>query len=266
MGSLRDSKAAAFFRLPSLRVFKAFRMEIAGLTLDMADPLGSRTALQPPADHLFPNGTSSIEELHLHESLVTDNGLSVLTRSCRRLRVLILHSEWDDTPDNFYSESIAAAIRLHSASLEEILIEGSKDYDDHFEDSDPGSLGDCLSSCVKLKSLVINLVMLYGRKHYNNNSSTLPLSEVLPPGLTDLGLSIFPSCAGKFPYLSRRQITKDNIVGLLRQCGPKGRFSRLKKIDLIGAVTEYMEDQEIIALAKKGDVELTHPDRPAGVV
>ncbi|KAG6355927.1 hypothetical protein INS49_015311 [Diaporthe citri] len=256
--------AAAFFRLPSLRVFKALGMDIAGLTLDVADPLGSRNALQPPADHLFPNGTSSVEELHLlNGSLVTDNGFRVLTRSCRRLRVLILQSEWNDTRDILYSESIAAAIRLHSASLEKILIEGSDDYDDYLSDSDPGSLGDCLLPCVKLESLVINLVVLYGREHYDNNPSPTPLSELLPPGLTDLGLSFR---IRKFPPSGAGQATKDNIVGLLRQCGPKGRFSRLKKIDLVGDSAEFMEDQEIIALAKKAEMELTQHDGSGGMV
>lgn len=238
-------------------------MDISGLTLDVADPLGPRTALQPSADLLFPNGTSSVEELHLYRSYMTENGLSVLTRSCRRLRVLILQSKWNDGFDDFdselYSESIVAAIRLHSASLEKILVESSHDYDDNFDDSDPGSLGDCLLSCVKLESLVINLVMLYGRQYYDTNSSTPPLSELLPPGLTDLGLSIYPS-------LARGQETKDKIVGLLRQCGPKGRFCKLKKIDLIGSTTQFMEDQEIITLAKKVGVELTQHDGPADMV
>ncbi|KAL2279901.1 hypothetical protein FJTKL_13053 [Diaporthe vaccinii] len=249
-GLMSGSDAAVFFRLPSLRVFKALAMHVAGLTLDEADPLGSRTALQPPADHLFPNGTSSVEELHLYRSFITDNGLRVLTRSCRRLRVLTLEPTWNDFLVNFELsfESIAAAIRLHSSSLEKILI--ANPYPDGFVDVDPGSLGDCLLSCVKLESLVINLVMLYGREYYDNNSPTPPLSELLPPGLTDLGLSILPSLAGG-------QATKDNIVGLLRHCGPKGRFSRLNKIDLIGSSTESMKDQEIIALAKKNGVELT---------
>lgn len=258
-GLMDGSNAAAFFRLPSLRVFKAVAMDVAGLTLDEADPSGSRTALQPPADQLFPDGTASIEELHLYRSFITDNGLRVLTRSCRRLRVLTLEPEWNHFLSNFELsfESIAAAIRLHSASLEKMLIENP--YPDDFIDLDPGSLGDCLLSCVKLESLVINLVMLYGREYYDNDSPTPPLSELLPPGLTDLGLSILPSLAG-------RQATKDNIVGLLRQCGPKGQFSRLKKIDLIGSSTESMEDQEIVALAKKNGVELTQHDGPVDMV
>lgn len=236
-------------------------MDVAGLTLDEADPLGSRTALQPPADQLFPNGTSSVEELHLYMCFVTDNGLSVLTRSCRRLRVLTLQSRWAEYFDHrvveLSSESIVAAIRLHSASLEKIFIESCRDPDE-FEESGPGSLGDCLLSCDRLESLVINFVVLYGREYYDNNSYHQPLSELLPPGLITLGLSNFPSSA-------RSQATEDNIVGLLRQCGPKGRFFRLKKIDLVGSFTEFMEDQEIIALAKKGGVELKQHDNPGGL-
>lgn len=250
-GPMNGISAAPLFRLPSLRVFKALGIEFTGLTLDQADLSGSGTALQPSADLLFPNGTSGVEELHLYQSYVSDHGLSVLTRSCRRLRVLLLQYDWNDiiaTGFELSSESIAAAIRLHSTSLEKIVIESSYDRGG-FSRSYPGSLGDCLLCCNGLESLVIDLAMLCRRQYYNN-SSTPTLSELLPPGLTHLGISIFPPLAGV-------QATQDNVVGLLRQCGPEGRFFKLKSIDLIGCSTEYMEDQEIIALAKKGGVELT---------
>lgn len=252
--------AAAFFRLPSLRVFKALDVRAPGLTLDEADPSGSMTALQPRQDHLFPNRTSGVEELHLFRSFISHNGLSVLARSCRRLRVLILQWEWNNaSPDSdLSSESIAAAIRLHSASLEKISIESSYAPNDS-DESDPGNLGDCLLLCDKLKSLSIDLGMLYGREYYDDNPSTRPLSEVLPPGLTNLGLSILP-------YLAGVGATKDNILGLLRQCGPKQRFSRLKNIAFIHCSDVYMADQEIVALAEKAGVELTRQDEPGGMV
>lgn len=166
--------------------------------------------------------------------------------------MLILRYEWNDiiaTSFELSRESIAAAIRLHSTSLEKIVIESSYDHG-HFSGFKPGSLGDCLLFCNELKSLVIDLVMLYGRQYYDNNSSTPPLSELLPPGLTHLGISILPSLAGV-------QATQDNVMGLLRQCGPEGRFSKLKSISFIGCSTGYMEDQKIVALARKGGVELT---------
>lgn len=254
--------AAAFFHLPSLRVFKAHLLLAEGLTLDEADSSGSMTALQPPPDQLFPDRTSDVEELHLYRSFMSDNGLSVLSRSCRRLRVLILEWKWLDAsfaPD-LSSKSIAAAIRLHSSSLEKISIMGFYRYDpDNPDESDPGGLGDCLLLCDKLKSLSIDLGVLHGGEYYDDNSSTRPLSEVLPPGLTNLGLSILPS-------LAEVRATKDDILGLLRQCGPKQRFSRLKKIAFIHSSVVYMADQEIIALAEKAGVELTEQDEPSGVV
>lgn len=249
-GPMNGISAAPFFRLPSLRVFKALGIEFTGLTLDQADLSGSGTALQPSADLLFPNRTSGVEELHLYQSYVSNHGLSVLTRSCRRLRVLVLQYEWND---ELSSESIAAAIRLHSQSLEKIVIESSY-MRDGFSGSNLGSLGDCLLCCNELESLVIDLAMLYDRQDCNN-LSTPTLSEMLPPGLIHLAIAILPPFAAV-------QATQDNVVGLLRQCGPGGRFFKLKSIDFIGCSARYMVDQEIIALARKGGVELTQHALP----
>lgn len=181
--------------------------------------------------------------------------------------MLALRWEWSDhiAGSELSNDSIASAIRLHSASLEELLIGGSDQLDDDEEELDvvdkfdPGSLGDCLLSCDKLETLLINLERLYGRESHDQNSTCQPLTEVLPPGLVRLGLSISPLLAGG-------QVIKDKILGLLHQCGPGGRFLKLQEIGLIGSNDGFMADEEMIALAKKNGVVLTKHDRPNGMM
>lgn len=250
-------QAAAFFCLPGLRVFKAYGMDASGLTLDEADPSGSGTALQPPADQLFPNGTSHVEELHLYLAYISENGLRVLTRACRRLRVLIL--EWASclttlVDFDFSGNAIADAVKLHSDSLEEISINShdiTRDLWKEFNsDVDPGVLGSCLLGCDKLERLTIDLEVLYGGPEvFEENSFNHPLSEFLPQGLTSLGLS--------FVQLEvEAAATRENVLGLLRQCGPDGRLSRLKRLQLTDYITDYDEEYDIAFMAGKAGVEL----------
>lgn len=110
---MEGTNAAILFRLPRLRVFKAYAMDAQGLTLDEADQPGTGTAIQPPADKLFPNGTSNVEEIRLYRSHISENGLRVLTRACKRLRVLIL--QWGQTfvpvtGFNFFGNAVLQAI------------------------------------------------------------------------------------------------------------------------------------------------------------
>lgn len=250
-------QAAAFFRLPGLREFKAYGMDASGLTLDEADPSGSVTALQPPADQLFPNGTSPIEELHLYQACISENGVRVLTRACRRLRVLIL--EWrsyliTSVDFDFSGNAVADAIKLHSASLEEISIDSDEITADLWKDFtcdvDPGILGDCLLRCDKLKRLTIDLEVLYGGPDvFQEHSFNYPLSEVLPQGLTSLGLNFVQ-------VEVEAHATKDNVLGLLRQCGPNGRFARLKKLQLTDYITDFDEEHDMAFMARNAGVEL----------
>lgn len=255
------SNAAFFFRLPSLRVFKAYAMDAAALTLDEPDP-SSGTALQPLADQLFPKGTSNVEEIHLYRSWTTENGLGVLTRACRCLRVLAL--QWENSgnysgmPSGFSGRAMVDAIKLHSASLEEISIDTTGYSEEFFEDYiSPEILGDCLLRCDKLERLTINLEVLYEyREAYEENSSSFPLSSVLPPGLTSLGLSFVPRRAEAL------RATKDNVLELLHQCGPNGQFSRLKRLQITDFTTEFDTEGDIVVMARKAGVELTlHAER-----
>ncbi|KAJ0116993.1 hypothetical protein J7T55_003408 [Diaporthe amygdali] len=262
-GSMDGRIAAPFFRLPGLRVFRAYAMEAAGLTLDEADPSGSGTAIQPLADQLFPNGTSDVEELHINRSFITDNGIRVLTRACRRLRVFIL--QWggslvSEEESEFSSESIANAISLHADSLEEVWIDCYEDlWVQYCDNADPGSLGDCLVHCNKLKHLAIDLVVLYGLDDYDQNCASQPLSKVLPPSLISLRLAFEPASAGD-------QVTQENLVDLLRECGPKGRFPSLKNLDLTRCMNETEDYQDLLALAQEAGVDLMLRIRSAGSV
>lgn len=247
-----------FFRLPSLRVFKTYFVVAEGLTLDEADQSGTGTALQPPAAQLFPNGTSNVEEIHLYRTQISENGLRVLARACKRLRVLVL--QWGRNFDininrgfSFFGNAILEAIKLHFASLEEILIEGTKDtWLNIHGDVDTGEFGDWLLRCDKLQRLTINFEILYGVDNYENNSSSYPLSAVLPAGLTSLCLRLVT--------LSHRtdiQVAKDNLLGFLRHCGPSRRFSRLKDIQLTYKYMGVDDEKDLMVQANKAGVALT---------
>lgn len=234
-------------------------MDAQGLTLDEADQSATGTALQPSADQLFPNGTSNVEEIHLYRSHISENGLRVLTRACKRLRVLVLHAGLVPVPgSNFFENAIFEAIRLHSASLEDIFVDNIGDtLVGSYGDVDAGALGDCLLRCDKLERLTIGIEAIYGAENYEKNSYSHPLSVVLPAGLTSLSLTSLSLELGDVsqgPYI---QATKDNVLGLLRCCGPKGRFSRLTKIHLTGFTMKADEKQDLMVLAQKAGVALT---------
>lgn len=238
-------------------MFKAYNMDAAGLTLDEPDPDPfSRTALQPPADQLFLKG-SNVEEIYLYRSCASESGLRVLTRACRCLRVLVL--QWENSslcPSVDFDPSgyaLANAIELHSASLEEVSIEstqGSWEIEGDF--LIPAGLRDSLLLCKNLERLTIDPEVLYGDEEaYEENSCIYPLSLLLPPGLTSLTLSFVP----------RRKealwATRHNVLELLSQCGPNGRFSRLKKLELTSFSAMKSVRGDIIVMARKAGVELT---------
>lgn len=246
-------------------MFKAYFLDAQGLTLDEADQSATGTALQPSADKLFPKGTSSVEEIHLYRSHISENGLGVLTRACKYLRVLVL--QWSQTfvPGrgfSFFGNAILEVLKLHFASLEEIMIDGT-DYTlvNSYGDVDSGVFGDWLLRCDKLQRLTIDLEVLYGDENYQNNSSSYPLSLVLPAGLTSLSLTSLCLGHGTMSQGPDIQATKNNILGLLRQCGQKGRLSRLKEIQITGYITNADEKQDLMILAKKAGVGLTLRER-----
>lgn len=233
-------------------MFKAYGMDARGLTLDQADQSATGTALQPSADQLFPNRTSAVEEIHLYWSHISENGLRVLTRACKRLRVLVLQWTWnnEDIHDfSFLGDAILDIIKLYFNSLEEILIDSTLGVES-YGDVDSRAFGDWLWRCEKLQRLSIDLEVLYGDENYENNSSSYPLSLVLPAGLTSL-------CLRHGTKSTSIQATTDNVLGLLRCCGPKGRFSRLTKIHLIEFIMDADEKRDLIVLAQKAGVELT---------
>lgn len=254
---MEGANAAIFFRLPSLRVFKAYFMDASGLTLDEADQSG--TALQPPADQLFPNGTSNVEEIHLYRSHISENGLSVLARACKRIRVLVL--QWGRTfirvnGFTFFSTALLEAIKLHFSTLEEILVEStgdtSADYYDNVRNVDVEAFGRGLSRCDKLERLTIDLEILYGDDDFDGNSSSYPLTDLLPSGLTSLSLGL-----GIMSLEPQLQATRENVLGLLRQCGPKERFSRLRTLQLTDCIMKSSKEQDFVILARNAGVVLT---------
>lgn len=233
-------------------MFKAYNMDAAGLTLDEPDPF-SRTALQPPADQLFLKG-SNVEELYLYRSCITENGVTVLTTACRCLRVLVLQWENSSFFPSINNDSpgyaLANAIELHSASLEEVSIASTEGSWEGF--LIPAALRDSLLLCKKLERLAIDLEVLYGDgESYEENSSSSPLSFLLPPGLASLTLSFVPRRKGALGA------TKDNVLELLRQCGPNGRCSGLKKLELRDFIAEVDAREDFIVMARKAGVELT---------
>lgn len=253
--NFRGTLAAVFFRLPNLRVFKAYSMNAQGLTLDEADQSGTGTALQLPADQLFPNGTSNVEEIRLYSSYVSVNGLRVLTRACRRLRVLIL--EWGpdfwDVYDFTFSTALLDAIKIHSYSLEEISVDGlGMTLIDHYGAVDPEQFESWLLRCNKLERLAINLDMLYGDENFERNSSSYSLAKILPNSLSSLTLGFGITLHGGL-----QQATKDNVSEFLCQCGPKGRFSRLRRLQLIDCMMDFDKNQDLMTLARNAGVVLT---------
>lgn len=121
-----------------------------------------------------------------------------------------------------------------------------------YGDVDPGVFGDWLLRCGKLERLTINPEVLYGDENYEINSSSHPLSGVLPAGLTSLSLGLVTRSHG-----AELRATKDNVLGLLRQCGPKGRFSRLKELQLTDCMMKADEKQIFMVPASEAGVELT---------
>jgi hypothetical protein len=230
-------------------VFKAYSIFAAELTPDEADQSDEGTGLdwQPPADQLFPNSMSNVEEIHLYRSHISENGIRVLTRACKRLRVLSL--QWGKTlvftrGFNFYGNAILEAIKLHFASLVEILIDSTEDaLMESCGDVETGVFGDWLLRCDKLERLTIYLEVLYGNENYERNSSSHPLSILLPASLTSLSLGL-----GTLAHGAELQATKDNVLGLLRQCGPKGRFSRFKELQLPDCIIKT-DEQGLMVLA-----------------
>lgn len=253
--NMRGTHAAVFFRLPNLRVFKAYSMDAEGLTLDEADQSGTGTALQPPADQLFPNGTSNVEEIKLYWSYVSANGLGVLTRACKRLRVLVL--EWGpnfwNVYDSTFSTALLEAIKIHSDSLEEILVDGiGRTLIDLHGAVDPEPFEAWFLRCNKLERLAINLEILYGDEDFERNSFSYPLAKILPTGLSSLTLGLGITMHGGL-----QQATKDNVSEFLCQCGPNGRFPKLRKLQLMNCMMDFDKDQDLTILARNAGVVLT---------
>lgn len=206
-------------------------------------------------------GTSTIEELIFEESEVGiwPAGIDALMNACKVVRKLVLHwgrgaSEGQDD-GRFLERAMGSAIARHAATLETLEVKPNQSQVSTAKDNEAGSLKDRLSSFSALKDLTIHMACFYGGRHPSATTDGVPvarkgLSEFLPPRLERLALMGESVPSTSADSLLEAKSLRLQILALLQACGPDGRFSSLKLIQLPEWVNDSAQGRDAEALSR----------------
>lgn len=197
-------------------------------------------------DEGLSTGTSTIEEVILEESeiRISPAGIDALMGACRVVRKLVLHwgrgAGGPPGDGEFLQEAMGSAIARHAATLETLEFKPNESQVGTDKENETGGLKDRLPSFTALKDLTIHMACFYGGGQAlstANRSSVAQnrLADFLPPCLERLALAGVPetpaSTLGSEAVLECAGL-RLQIIALLHQCGPDGRFSRLRLVQL----------------------------------
>lgn len=206
------------------------------------------------AGDAVPTGTSTIEELIFEESEVGTwpAGIDALMSACKVVRKLVLHwgrgaSEAKDD-GRFLEKAMGSAIARHAATLETLEIKPNEAQISTVKPNEPGSLKDQLSSFLVLKDLTIHMACFYGGTR--SSVAHKGLADYLPPCLERLALvgGPEPSTGISSKDGVQRPSLRLEIMALLHQFGPGGRFSNLKLVQLPEWVNDSAQGRDAEAL------------------
>lgn len=203
-------------------------------------------------------GTSTIEELILEESeiRISPAGIDALMGACKVVRKLVLHwgrgAAGPPGDGEFLQAAMGSAIARHGATLETLEFKPNEAQVSTDKENETGSLKDRLSSFTVLKDLTIHMACFYGGGQAlstTNRGSVAQtrLADLLPPCLERLALAgdaETPVSTLASEAVLERAGLRLQIIALLHQCGPVGRFSRLKRVQLPEWVNDPIQGRD----------------------
>jgi len=242
-------QAAPFFYLPKLKFLATSHLGTDEPLRDISndepfwvESQAGRIVLDPDLYiSRFPIGSSPIETLILDRAGFSATGFLVLVRACKRLKRLSIYIDRHTAiPINILDpeclNDLSEAIAYHSSSLEELTFRLLHDlaWEQYQKTQVPIPLYDCFKELTHLKRLTIHLEFLYRKIGPDDWVKITPdrwelevelVSDRLPSNLEHLVLE------------SKRDVDKELIPKhikhyqtLLGDCGPYGRFSKLKSL------------------------------------
>ncbi|KAG8156545.1 hypothetical protein KVR01_013649 [Diaporthe batatas] len=195
-------------------------------------------------------GTSTIEELVFEDSDISPAGLDALMSACKVVRKLVLHwgqGNAESPRDGEYlNEAMGAAIARHAATIDTLEFNPDGTQIGTAPENQPRSLKDQLASFMVLKDLTIHLACFSGGDISSSTVNTELMAErrfydFLPTCLERLALIGEPDqpTNGQSAETRRKNASlRTEFTMFFNECGPAGRFSRMREVQFPGWVDD----------------------------